>query len=110
MGLADELLKVKDQLRSTSTARCSVGVLLGLLGEEDRQALVSFMENGNYQGTMLTKFIRNYGETLLEEVKNEKDPERERHLELVAERCCKMGADAIQRHRRGACLCGRRSA
>lgn len=110
MGLAEELLKVKDQLRSTTTTRCSVGVLLNLLGEEDRQALALFMENENYQGTRLTKFIRNYGETLAEEAKNQKDPELEHHMELVAERCCKMGADAIQRHRRGACLCGRRSA
>lgn len=97
MGLADELEKSSGLLVSSTGTKCTVAQIYELLDEEDVEALKGLMNDPRYLGSKITDFLHHYGSTLVDE-----DNKKSVHLR---ELCGTIGANAVQRHRRGACRC-----
>lgn len=104
VGLADAIASQKDELRSPPKCKCTIAKILGFLDSEDLAAFVDMLNDPRISGTDMSKWLNNYGKTVLEEAAERPAGERER-LEYEGDIFSRIGSDAIQRYRRGVCSC-----
>lgn len=78
MGLLDEIKQAQPQVGG----RCSVPTLLDSLPKDDRVDVEAALADISIPATVIAKVLANHGH--------------------------RIGSTSLQRHRRGACLCGNR--
>jgi hypothetical protein len=106
VGLADAIAEKRASSQNARPSQCPITLSVSRLPQEDADALTGMVMDFRMTATAVAGWLNAEGAQVVAELRDAPGADRDA-LDYVGEIFARTSADAVRRHRRGACSCSR---